>query len=320
MNRPTGPASPARVSCRPASAGPRWRSLCSATRQRGALVLLVCAALIAHLSAASPSFIWKATGPRGGTVYLAGSVHLLSSEYYPLAPAFDEAFAAATLLVEEVDMAEMLAPSAQVMLLSRGMMPAGRTLESVLTPDTMTVVRNKVTELGLPMEPLQLFKPWSLALTLQGLEWQKAGFDAELGLDRHFYDRAKKDGKAVQGLETLEYQISAFDNLPMPLQDRMLAQTLKEMATTKNAVNELASAWKAGDAAAIEKVVLKDLESEPEMYQRLLLARNNNWLPAIEALFPRPTPAMVIVGAAHLVGRDGLIQKLRAKGYTVTQQ
>lgn len=308
MSSPTSPTSPARP------ARPR-RRLWSATA-----ALVVCVATIAHLAAATPSFIWKATGRTGGTVYLAGSVHLLSSEYYPLAPAFDEAFNASDLLVEEVDMAEMLAPSAQAMLLRRGMMPAGQTLESVLTPETMKVVSDKVAELGLPLQPLQLFKPWSLALTLQGLEWQKAGFDAELGLDRHFYDRATKAGKAVQGLETLEFQISAFDNLPMPLQDRMLAQTLKEMATTKDAVGELARAWKAGDAAAIEKVVLKDLESEPEMYQRLLVARNNAWLPKIDALFSRPKPAMVIVGAAHLVGRDGLIQKLRAKGYTVTQQ
>lgn len=282
--------------------------------------LVVCLAVLAHLAAASPSFIWKVTGPKGGTVYLAGSVHLLSSEYYPLAPAFDEAFSASDLLVEEVDMAEMLDPAAQAMLLRRGMMPSGQTLESVLSPDTMTAVRAKVTELGLPLQPLQLFKPWSLALTLQGLEWQKAGFNAELGLDRHFYDLARTAGKAVQGLETLEFQIGQFDGLPMPLQDRMLAETLREMATTKDAVGDLARAWKAGDAPAIEKVVLKDLESEPEMYQRLLVARNNAWLPKIEALFARPRPAMVIVGAAHIVGRDGLLQKLRAKGYTVTQQ
>lgn len=300
------------------------RPACPASPQRrlrgAGVIAALCLVAIAHLTAASPSFIWKVTGPRGGTVHLAGSVHLLSNEYYPLAPAFDDAFAASDLLVEEVDMAEMLDPSAQTMLLRRGMMPAGQTLESVLSPDTMTVVRAKVTELGLPLQPLQLFKPWSLALTLQGLEWQKAGFDAELGLDRHFYDRARKDGKAVQGLETLEFQIAQFDGLPMPLQDRMLAETLKEMATTKDAVGELARAWKAGDAPAIEKVVLKDLESEPEMYQRLLVARNNTWLPKIEALFARPKPAMVIVGAAHLVGRDGLLQKLRAKGYAVTQQ
>jgi uncharacterized protein len=280
-------------------------------------LLVVLAAL--ELQAAGPSFLWRVAGPRGGTVYLAGSIHLLSDEYYPLAPAFDEAFGRADLLVEEVDMAEMLSPDSQMTMLRRGMMPAGRTLESVLSPETMAVVRAKVSGLGLPLAPLQLFKPWALALTLQGLEWQKAGFDPQLGLDRHFYDRAKNANIQIQGLETLEYQIGQFDSLPMPMQERMLAETLKEIETTRDAVGELARAWKAGDAAAVEKVVLSDLKSEPEIYQRLLLDRNRNWLPKIEALFTRPRPAFVVVGAAHLVGSDGVIQMLRARGYTVTQ-
>ena len=291
-----------------------------AVSRRAALVV---AALLAvatlQLQAAAPSFLWKAAGPRGGTVYLAGSLHLLTSEYYPLAPAFDEAFAATDLLVEELDIAEMLAPEAQMQMLTRGMMPAGQTLEQVLTPETMTVVKAKVAELGLPLAPLQMFKPWALALTLQGLEWQKAGFDPELGLDKHFYDRARKANLAVQGLETLAFQIGQFDGLPMPLQDRMLSETLKEMETTQEAVGELARAWKAGDAPAIEKIVLRDLKSEPQMYQRLLVDRNRTWLPKIELLFARPKAAFVVVGAAHLVGSDGLLEMLRAKGYTISQ-
>lgn len=293
-------------------------------RRRARICALLLASLLAALAAlplhaASPSFVWKATGPKGGTVYLAGSIHLLSNEYYPLAPAFDEAFGKSDLLVEELDMGEMLAPDAQMLMLTRGMMPAGRTLDSVVSADTMKDVRAKVAELGLPIEPLQLFKPWSLALTLQGLEWQKAGFDADLGIDKHFYDLAKAHNIPVQGLETLAFQIAAFDEMPMPMQDRLLAETLKEMATTKASVEEMAHAWKAGDAASIERVTLKDLESEPAMYQRLLLDRNRTWMPKIEALFARSAPAFVVVGAAHLIGPDGLLQTLRAHGYTVTQ-
>ena len=272
-----------------------------------------------HLSAATPSFLWKVAGPRGGTIFLAGSLHLLTSEYYPLAPAFDDAFAQSDLLVEELDLAEMEAPAAQLLMLTRGMMPAGQTLDTVITPRTLAEVRAKVTELGLPMAPLQLFKPWSLALTLQGMEWQKAGYDPDLGLDKHFYDRARQRQVAVKGLETLEFQIGQFDGLAMPLQDRMLSETLKEMATTSDTVGALAKAWKSGDAAAIERLALQDLKSEPQMYQRLLLDRNRAWLPKIEALFARPKAAFVVVGAAHLVGSDGLIAQLRAKGYSVMQ-
>ncbi len=288
-------------------------------RQRIAVcaTLLLVSTLAIH--GATPNFLWKVTGPHGGTVYLAGSIHLLTSEYYPLAPAFDEAFAQSDLLVEELDMAEMQAPEAQMQMLTRGMMPAGQTLESVLSASTLADVRAKVAELGLPLAPLQLFKPWSLSLTLQGLEWQKAGLDPELGLDKHFYDRAMQAGKPVQGLETMDFQLGQFDGMPMPLQDRLLASTLKEMASTKDSVGALARAWKAGDVATIEGLALDDLKAEPAMYQRLLVDRNRNWLPKLEALFARPKPAFVIVGAAHLVGSDGLLSALRSKGYTVAQ-
>ena len=289
------------------------RSLAVATAALVALVLTM------PLIAASPSFLWKVTTPAGRSLYLAGSLHLLSSEYYPLAPAFDERFAEADLLVEELDMAEMAAPASQMLMLQRGMMPAGQTLESVLAPDTLEAVKSKAAELGLPFAPLQLFKPWALALTLQGMEWQKAGYDANLGLDKHFYDLAKAKNLGVQGLETLDFQIAQFDGLSMPLQDRMLAESLKEMATASAQVGEMARAWKAGDAVAIEKIVLADLKSEPQMYDRLLVARNRTWLPKLDALLTRPKPAFVVVGAAHLVGPDGLLAAFKAKGYTVTQ-
>jgi uncharacterized protein YbaP (TraB family) len=295
------------------------RSRTIALRWSASVAAVIVALLSIATQAASQSFLWRATGPRGGTVYLAGSIHLLSREYYPLAPAFIESLDRSDLLVAELDLDEMLAPESQMTMLTRGMMPAGQSLESVLSPRTMADVRAKATELGLPLAPLQLFKPWALALTLQGLEWQKAGFAAELGLDRHFYDRAKAAKKEVQGLETLEYQIARFDEMPMDMQDRMLSETLKEMATTKENVEKLAQSWKAGDVAAIEAVVLRDLKTEPEMYERLLVQRNRNWLPKIEALFARSSPAFVVVGAAHLVGTDGLLQLLKAKGYSVTQ-
>jgi hypothetical protein len=64
-------------------------------------------------------------------MFIAGSLHLLASEHYPLAPAFDEAFCASDLLVEELDMGEIWLLQSQLLMLQRGMMPSGQTLESV---------------------------------------------------------------------------------------------------------------------------------------------------------------------------------------------
>jgi uncharacterized protein YbaP (TraB family) len=288
-----------------------------------ALLALLLGVLVAVGAAAQPrdqsrNFLWKATA-RQGTVYLVGSVHLLTKDYYPLNPALDSAFKASDLLVEEVDLGEMMATESQLQLMMSGMLPSGQSLDRVVSPATFEEVSSRVSALGMPIEPLKRFKPWALALMLLGLEWQSAGFDASLGLDKHFYDRAMSDAKAVRGLETIEYQISRFDGLTMPQQDLLLSQTLKELETQKAAVTELADAWKNGDAPTVERIILRDLKASPELYMRFLVERNRNWLPTIDALFDRPRPAFVVVGAAHLVGPDGLIAMLRAKGYTVEQ-
>jgi len=282
-----------------------------------AATLLVAAALVPAQGAAQ-NFLWKAT--RGqGIVYLVGSVHLLTKDYYPLSSVLDSAFKESDLLVEEVDIAEMTAADNQLTILMRGMLPADQSLEAVVSPATFALVSRRVADLGLPVEPLKRFKPWMLALTLLSLEWLKAGFDPDLGLDKHFYDRARAEGKAVQGLETLDFQISRFDGMTPNEQDRLLAQTLKELDTQRTAVTTLANAWKAGDSSTVERIVLQDVRQEPQMYQRLLVDRNRNWLPKIEALFAHRVRAFVLVGAAHLARTDGLISMLRARGYTVEQ-
>jgi uncharacterized protein YbaP (TraB family) len=278
-------------------------------------------ALIAgHAStAAARDFLWKVSGATG-SVYLVGSVHLLTKDFYPLSPVLEAAFNESDLLVEEADLAELLSPAAQMQMLARGMLPANTTLDAVVSPATFAMVATRAGELGLPVEPLKRFKPWSLALMLVSLQWQKAGFDGELGLDRHFYDQARGDGKRVQGLETAEYQISRLDGMPMDQQERLLAETLKDLDNELANLTTLVQAWKAGDAPAIERIVLADVKQEPLIYQRLLVDRNRNWMPEIEKLFARARPAFIVVGAAHLVGPDGLLALLSAKGYRVEQQ
>ena len=289
-------------------------------RAVGALVaaIVLVAAMLGHTAAAARNFLWKATkGP--GVVYLVGSLHLLTADYYPLSPALDAAFRDSDLLVEQIDLREVSASGSQLKMLTRGMLAPGQTLDKVVSPPTYALVNKRLEGLGLPVEPLKRFKPWMLAVTLLALEWQKAGFDPNLGLDQHFFNGATVGGKTVQGLETVEYQISRFDEMTPDQQDRMLAETLKELDTEIASITKLADAWKQGDVTTIERIVLQDVKQEPQMYQRLLVDRNRNWLPKIEALFARAGRAFVVVGAAHLVGPDGLIQMLKAKGYSVEQ-
>ena len=290
------------------------------TRIRSLLyAILVTAFTLGHASAVvARDFLWKVTG-KGGVVYLAGSLHLLTQDFYPLSPAFENAFKASDLLVEEADLGELTSPQAQMQTLSRGMLPPNQSLDTVLSPATIAQISKRTTQLGVPIEPLKRFKPWLLALTLSALEWQKAGFDADLGLDKHFYDRARSEGKRLEGLETAEFQISRFDGLSMDRQERLLADTLADLDTEVANVTTLARAWKDGDSSTIEHLVLQDLKRDSALYDRLLVERNRNWLPKLEAILNRPGRAFCVVGAAHLVGPDGLLTLLKSKGYQVEQ-
>jgi uncharacterized protein len=288
-------------------------------RAAAALVALVHAAAPSHLdAAAAKNFLWRVAG-RQGAIYLVGSVHLLTKDFYPLNAALETAYKDSDLLVEEVDIGDMSGTGSQFALLQRGMMPSSRSLDQVLSASTLALLTRKAADLGMPIEALRQFKPWMIALTIEASEWQKAGFDPSLGLDKHFYDQAKTDNKTVQGLETVDYQIARFDEMPMELQDHLLAETLKDIDTEQKNMSKLIDSWRSGDAEAVERIVLKDLQQEPALYQRLLVERNRNWLPKLDALMTRGSRAMVVVGAAHLVGPDGLLAMFKAKGYTIEQ-
>jgi uncharacterized protein len=282
--------------------------------------LAIAALLLVHgdTAAQTRNFAWKVTG-REGAIYLVGSVHLLTKDFYPLHAALESAYKDSDLLVEEVDIADMTGPGSQMAMLQKGMQPSSTPLDQVLTPATMALLQKKAADLNLPIDALKQFKPWMIALTIEAMQWMKAGFDPQLGLDMHFYEQAKKDNKTVQGLETVEYQLARFDEMPPELQDHLLAETLKELDTEQASMSKLIEAWRTGDAPVVEKIVLKDLQQEPQLYQRLLVERNKNWMPKLEALFTRRTRALVVVGAAHLVGPDGLLAMLKAKGFKVEQ-
>lgn len=294
------------------------KSILRTTATVAATATILLGALPATIAAAGHSFLWKVTG-KGGTVYLVGSVHLLPKDFYPLNPPLEAAYKDSDLLVEEVDLAEMMAPEMQLSLLTRGQLSSSESLDKILAPSTMEALKKKLDSLGAMAQPLMRLRPWLLALMVDSLEWQKQGFDPNFGLDKHFYDQAQEDKKPVKGLESVNDQISIFESMSPQQQDHLLAETLNDIETEQANMTKMIAAWRIGDAPAVEKIVLSDIQKESDLYQRLLVNRNKNWMPKIEELFTRKGHALVVVGAAHLVGPDGLLTMLKARGYAIEQ-
>ena len=285
-------------------------------------VLAFLAVLSMGVSAQTPArhFLWKVEAPGGATAYLLGSLHVLTADAYPLPAPIDKAFAGSKTLVEEVDLDEMSDPMLMMAALSKAMLSDGQTLDQVIAADTYAEVKKRAEAYGMPMMALQRMKPWLVAVTLMAPTLQSAGFKPELGIDRHFFDRAKEKGLKRQALETLAYQLDRFDQMPMKLQEELLKATIEDLDTQVTGVKDMVRAWSSGDLGTIEKLTLTTFLESPELYQRLLLERNQNWVPFVERCLSENAACFVVVGAAHLVGKDGLPALLAKKGLKVTQQ
>ena len=287
------------------------------------IVALCTSALVCTTSSAQPTsgkhFLWTV---RSGAnmLYLAGSVHARGKDVYPLPAAFEKAFDASSTLVEEINLGEVESLSAAPMLLAKGMYGDGRTFDSAVSKETAALVTEKFKQTGLPIEMFRPMKPWMVMLMLTALEAQKMGLDAALGLDKYFYDKANAAKKPVIGLETAEFQIDRFDKMSDKLQEQMLLSTLNEFDAQGSELKGMIAAWQRGDTAALEKTVLSSFKEYPEAYTSLIVDRNRAWIPQLEKCLSRPMPCFVVVGAAHMVGPDGLLNLLKVKGYKIEQQ
>lgn len=289
-------------------------------------VCLACAAATAapHAQTAQSTkkhFLWTVQSAAGATpTYLLGSLHVLTPDFYPLPPRIDEAFKQSKVLIEEVDMDELTNPSTLLPLLAKAVYLDGRTLESAISPELYKSVVGRAEKAGVPALALQRMKPWMAAVSLTAPALKSAGFNAELGIDKYFFDKAKAVGMQRRALETVAYQFDRFDEMPAPLQEAMLRSVLADLDTQLANVKTIADAWARGDVASIEKDLLSAFLEAPGLYERLLAERNRNWVAPVEACLKQGEACFVVVGAAHLVGPQSLVSLLREKGYAVEQQ
>jgi uncharacterized protein YbaP (TraB family) len=269
-------------------------------------------------TATAKSFLWRVESATGA-LYLAGSVHALSADIYPLTPAFEKAFNASDTLVEEINLGEMNQLTSPLTILGKGMFQDGRTFDQVVSKETAALVAERVKDM-IPFEMLRPMKPWMVDLMLTAIELQKEGLDANLGLDKHFFDEAQAANKRVIGLETAESQIDRLDQLPAAVQEQMLRSSLEDLDAERKNLKAIVSAWRRGDAPGLQQLLLAGFANYPAAYTSLLVERNRNWMPQLESCLAGRNSCFVVVGAAHLVGPDGLLTMLQKKGYRVTQQ
>ena len=269
---------------------------------------------------ATRGVVFHVKGKSGGELWLAGSVHVLRPKDLPLPAVYEDAYAKVQQLVFEIPPSSIETPEAMAMIQKNALYLDGSKLKDHLSPAGYRKLTEYSKKASLPLEQLQLMKPWMLAQMIVMQEFTKQGFKPELGIDAFFETKAAKDGKTVQGLETPEFQIGLFANLPAPQQEQMLTSTLDDLADAEEFIDRLVGAWKEGKPEKVSSIMNEAMEGDPELGKAVLYDRNKDWIAPIEKYLNSGTPTMVIVGAGHLCGKDSVVELLQSHGHTVVQQ
>ena len=267
-------------------------------------------------SQTTKTFLWKLQSQKN-TLYILGSIHVLRQKDYPLPPVMQEAFNDAEHLVFEVDLATINNPQ----LIQQKALPdkPDESLQNALDSQTYSLAKKSAAEVGLPIETFNQVEPWFFSLVFTSTKMLQLGFDSNYGIDRYFYSQGKSKNKKISALETVEQQLNFLDQLSVPTQRELLKQSLVDVKTIESSLELIINSWKTGHVQKLQSVLLKEFERYPELQQAVLTNRNNKWIQQIEPLINQSEDYLIVVGAAHLLGSDGLIEQMQRKGYKLKQ-
>jgi uncharacterized protein YbaP (TraB family) len=264
-------------------------------------------------------FFWKVRS-KTGVAYLVGSIHAYRSGLYPMPKEMENAFDKSDALAIEANINE-IKPESIMTMINGAFYQDRSTLEKHLSRETYEMTIQKVKELGLPLELFQNSKPWFVALTITSMGLQKIGLDPEYGMDKYFLKKAGNKKRIVE-LESIDFQVNLLSGFSDAEQELFLVSALRDLEFLKKEINTILKAWNTGDTKTIETFVSNSLRDDTRMlpiYRKLVSKRNNNMASKIEGYLRNNEQHFVVVGAAHLVGKDGIIEILKRQGYIVEQ-
>ena len=285
-------------------------------KSRRFLCTLLALLFIPLFSAYSDSPVWKIT--KGDTqLFIGGTIHVLAKSDYPLPSSFEKAYTQSTMVVFETDLQEMQSPEFQKLTLSKIMYLNGNTLKTVLDESTYDALEAHLKTKGVPVANFMNFKAGMVSVMLTVMELQRLGLMGT-GVDEFFQLRAINDQKDLGELETAVEQLEFISTLGEGRENDIIIYTLKDIKELPDKMKQLKEAWRNGDNQRLYEMTITPIKEEfPKLYNELMVNRNNTWMPKIEAMLKTEEVEFVLVGTAHLVGNEGLLAQLAAKGYTV---
>ncbi len=250
-------------------------------------------------------------------LYMLGSVHLLPDHISWYGGDIEQVVTSADEVVFEVHLTpETEAQSAQLVM-ANGLLANGDLLSNHLEDDVYKDLIATAQAFGIPGPAISTFKPWYASLILSVSAIIQQGWDPESGVDKYIEQVSASSGKKISELETVEFQMSTLYDHPLDVQTAMLEDTLVQLKDIRTITLEMVESWASGDVARMDAAFLEPMKEQTEIYAKLVVQRNKNWMPVLEGLIAKDQTTLVVAGVAHFIGDDGIVGMLEAQGFTV---
>jgi len=285
------------------------------------IVLFFALTIIGTAVAAEPEHpltMWQVDG-QDNRIYILGSIHLLRAKDHPLPSAIFTAYDDADTLIMELDMDDMDPVETQTLVVELGLIQGDKTLSDMLGAKLYAEAETLAAAVNIPLSMMSRAEPWYAAMNVELMLLMRIGFNPMFGIETHMMERAKEDGKEILGLETMRQQLGFLDGLSPDAQKEMLMQALSDGDDLDEMMGAMIDAWRRGDTAYMEETLLSDMQDYVELYKVIIVDRNIDWTGQIEELLDDQSDYMIIVGALHLIGDQGVPRLLAERGHSVTQ-
>lgn len=254
-------------------------------------------------------FLWEISD-EDTTIHIFGTIHALKPETKWLSAELKEIVSNADGIYLETSGAERSQAVMGPLMVKYGLLPSGQTLKSKLSEDIYKKLSKEFAKMGIPELAFSRFKPWMAAITYSLLFLSENGYDPELGAEKTFMEIASDKGIFIKGLETAEIQLSTLNSLSDGKSEMDLREMFVEQESMLKMIDEMVSAWVAGDLISYEAFMFEQFGDDAEVMEKLLYARNRNWVPKIMEILELPGNYFIAVGSAHLVGKNSVIDLL----------
>ena len=266
---------------------------------------------------ATPTSLWVAESD-SVTLYLLGSIHVLRESDFPLDPRMDRAFDEAEMVLLETAIDSLGDSAVEERMLEVALLPDGTTLDEVVPEETFRRAEEASRQLGLDPRAIQPLRPVTVAITLSMLDFEKEGF-SESGIDEYFYRRAEEKGVPIAYFETVEEQLDLLFRISPELDAQFLTLTLEQLDSSETESARMMDAWKHGDDEELDRLLNEAMAEMPTLRDRLLVERNHRWMDRLDTWLERNKDLLIVVGAGHLVGDEGLVRLLEKRGFRLRQ-